>query len=408
LIIVIGAGVVGLSVAWRLAEDGAHVTLLDPQPGFGATHAAAGMLAPASEYWFQEDPLLDFARYAAQAYPEVCARLSALTGVDLQYRQEGTLVAAATRADRETLHRLQDAQVRHGLSVASLSTREARRLEPALAPRLAGAFLSGADHALDPRALTEAYLQALNAHPHVTLHRNRAVTLTSRNGRVSGVRDASGTEYVGDSVVLANGLAAAELDGLPEQWDPQLRPVYGETIRLQAPVTSAGSAALFGPRHVVRALVEDRSVYVVPRGDGRYVLGATEREDHQTASPAGAVYRLLRDAHQVVPDVLEMRITEIVARARPATRDHLPLLGTLGPGLIVASGTYRHGVLLATAVAETVSQLVQQQPPPVPIEAFDPWRNGSRNPTPTSDHHTSIGKENPHGEAQRRIIVDYS
>src|SRR5690625_7358701 len=103
------------------------------------------MLAPASEYWFQEDPLLDFARHAAQAYPAVCGRLSTLTGVDLHYRQEGTLVAAATRADRETLHRLQQAQVRHGLSVERLNTRQARRLTPALAPRSDDDALSGAD-----------------------------------------------------------------------------------------------------------------------------------------------------------------------------------------------------------------------------------------------------------------------
>lgn len=408
MIIVIGAGVVGLSVAWRLAEDGAQVTLLDPQPGLGATHAAAGMLAPISEYWFQEEPLLDLARHAAHAYPQVCERLHALTGNDLHYRREGTIVAAGTRADRETLARLQQAQVRHGLSVTSLSTREARNLDPALAPRLAGAFLNAADHALDPRALTQAYRQVLKTHPHVTVRRSHAVALLSHGDRVTGVQDASGTEYAGDAVVLANGLAAPELEGLPDHWDPRMRPVYGETIRLQAPPISARSSALFGPRHLVRALVEDRSVYVVPRGDGRYVLGATEREDHQAASPAGSVYRLLRDAHRVLPDILEMQITEIVARARPATPDHLPLLGTISPGLIAASGTYRHGVLLATAIAETVSKLVQHKPTPVPIEAFDPWRSVNRNATPTYDPHAALGKDNVHGETQRRVVIDHS
>lgn len=407
MIILIGAGVVGLSIAWRLAEDGAQVTLFDPQPGLGATQAAAGMLAPVSEYWFQEEPLLDLARHAAEAYPAVCGRLSALTGIDLHYRQDGTIVAAATRADRETLTRLQHAQVRHGLSVTSLSTREARHFEPALAPRLAGAFLSRADHALDPRALTEAYLQALESHPHVTLHRSRAVALIRHGDRVSGVRDASGTKYVGDAVVLANGVATSEIEGLPQQWEPRLRPVYGETIRLQAPPTSARSSALLGPRHVVRALVEDRSVYVVPRGDGQYVLGATEREDHQAASPAGSVYRLLRDAHRVLPDILEMQISEIVARARPATPDHLPLLGTISPGLVVASGTYRHGVLLAPAIAETVSHLVQHKPAPISLQAFDPWRS-SQEATPTHDPHVPIGKENFHDKTQRRTLIDYS
>lgn len=408
MILVIGAGVVGLSIAWRLAEDGAQVTVFDPQPGFGATHAAAGMLAPVSEYWFQEEPLLDFARHAAQAHPDVCERLHTTTGIDLHHRQEGTIIAAATRADRETLSRLQKAQARHGLPVESLTTREARKLEPALAPGLAGTFLSSTDHALDPRALSEAYLQALEAHTQVTLHRSRAAAIIRCGDRWSVVRDEYGTEHHGDTVVLANGLAATELEGLPEQWAPRLRPVYGETIRLEAPVTPAASPAIFGPQRVVRALVEDRSVYVVPRGDGRYVLGATEREDQQAGASAGSVYRLLRDAHRVIPDVLELQVTEIVARARPATPDHLPLLGHLGPGLIAASGTYRHGVLLSTAVAETVSRLAQGKPAPVSIEAFDPWRSGGYDSSATFDHHLSTRKGHPHGETQRKIVIDHS
>lgn len=404
MIIVVGAGVVGLSIAWRLAEDGAQVTVVDPEPGGGATHAAAGMLAPVSEYWFQEELLLELALHAAQTYPQVTQRLRS-TGVDLHHRQEGTIVAAATRADQQTLARLQQAQARHGFPVESLTTRAARQLEPALAPRLAGAFFSSADHALDPRALTEAYVQALQAHPQVTVYRHCVVALIRRGDKVTGVQDDSGTAYFGDTVILANSLAATQLQGLPRQWDPRLRPVYGDTIRLEAPDTA--SAAMFGPHHVIRALVEDRAIYVVPRGDGRYVVGATSREDHRSGPPAGAVYRLLRDAHRVVPDVLEMQVTEIVSRARPATPDQLPLIGHLSPGLIAATGTYRHGVLLSTAIAETVSSLVQDKPAPVCLEAFDPWR-GHPNSNTSFSQPNSAGKEHHHDRAQRQIVLDHS
>lgn len=406
MIIVIGAGVVGLSIAWRLVEEGAQVTVLDPHPGDGATHAAAGMLAPVSEYWFQEDALLELALHAAQSYPALAKRLQKQTGIDLYHRQEGTIIAAATRADRETLTRLQEAQTRHGLPVESLTTRTARQLEPALAPRLAGAFLSTSDHALDPRALTTAYLQALQAHPQATIYRQRAAAVMYRGDQLIGVADEEGTTYEGETVVLANNLAATQLQGLPHQWEPRLRPVYGETLRLAVPATHTASTAVSGPQHVVRALVEDRSVYVVPRGDGRYVVGATSREDHREGPPAGSIYRLLRDAHRVVPDVLEMEVTEIVSRARPATPDQMPLVGYLSPGLLAATGTYRHGVLLSPTIAQTVSNLVQDQPAPVCMQAFDPWRGHPEDPR-VSTQPTSIGKEHLYGSTQRHSIIDH-
>lgn len=407
MVIVIGAGIVGLNIAWRLAEDGAPVIIFDPRPGQGATYAAAGMLAPVSEYWFQEEPLLEFARHAAQSYPSEAAKLHIHTGVDLHHRQDGIIVAAATRADRETLSRLQQAQMRHGLSVEQMTTRDVRKREPALAPRLAGAFISNTDRALDPRALADAYHQALTAHPHVTMHYTRVETLLHRGDRVVGVQDASGTEVLADTVVLANGLDANQLAGLPADWQPRLRPVYGETLRLQIPATATGTAPIIGPDHVVRALVEDRSVYVVPRGDGRYVVGATEREN-QPDTPAGAVYRLLRDAHQVVPDVLEMHLTEIVARARPTTPDHLPLLGDISPGLLAATGTYRHGVLLAPAIAHTISSLLQDKPAPVPIDAFDPWRTAVHDSSTSTQQPVLTRKEDLHGDTERQIVIDHS
>lgn len=136
-------------------------------------------------------------------------------------------------------------------------------------------------------------------------------------------------------------------------------------------------------------------------------MATTSREDHRAGPPAGSIYRLLRDAHRVVPDVFEMEVTEIVSRARPATPDQMPLVGYLSPGLLAATGTYRHGVLLSPAIAEIISNLVQDQPAPVCMQAFDPWRGHPENPR-VSTQPTPIRKEHLYGSTQRHSIIDHS
>lgn len=376
-VVVVGAGVVGLAIAWRLVEEGAEVTVLDPAPAQGATHAAAGMLAPVSEYWHREEELLALSLRAAELYPALLDRLGAATGIELHHRDEGTLVVAATAGDRELLAGLRQAQRAHRLEVGALTTREARRLEPALSPAIAGAFLSTADRALDPRSLAQAYLRALRegaGGAPVRFVPARVTEVQWRDGAAVGVVDEHGISHRAATVVLAAGLGAAELAQLPAGWHPRLRAVYGETVRLLAP------SSTIGPHRTVRALVEQRSVYVVPRGDGRYVIGASEREDGQEQVQAGTLTRLLRDAQQIVPDIAEMTVTETIARARPGTPDNGPLLGELAPGLIAATGTYRHGVLLSPAVAEAVAAVVGGAPLPAVAAPFEPWRFSATQP----------------------------
>jgi glycine oxidase len=364
-VIVVGAGVVGLGIAWEAARSGRRVVVVDPAPGTGASYAAAGMLAAVSEYHYQEEDLLALTLDSARRWPAFAAS----AGPDCGYLTTPTLCLAADAADRQAFADLRAAQEAHGLAVQSLTVREARKAEPLLAPGIAGAFTIEADHQVDPRRLVAALLGRLGDDALVPA---RAASLAWDGGRVAGVVLEDGRELRAAETIVANGLGARDLGGLPVALP--LRPVYGDILRLRVPevlrplVTST-----------VRGLVRGRPVYVVPREDGTVVIGATQREDGSDAVSAGGVYELLRDAQALVPAVAELELTEITARARPGTPDNAPLLGRVGnvPGLIVATGFFRHGVLLTPAAAEVCHQLLEGRADPR-WDAFRPDRLASQ------------------------------
>ncbi|MGG5752411.1 FAD-dependent oxidoreductase [Zafaria sp. Z1313] len=394
--VVVGAGIVGLSIAWDLVRAGAHVAVVDPSPAAGATRAAAGMLAAVTEFHYQEGALTALSVPALRGWPAWARELEAASGRACGFRSEGTLVVAADAADREALARLRAAQEGAGLSVEEVGVRAARRLQPLLSPRLAGAFLAADDAQADPRCIAAALRAALDASGRVEWVAGRVLRVAA--GAPARV-EYDGGSLAADEVVLAGGTGPADgpagrtRDGFPAGVDPvagrtattrptggivvdglgaapalTVRPVYGEVLRLRA---APGGPGLEGT--VVRGLVEGRGVYIVPRADGEVVLGATEREDDRTGVSAGGVYRLLRDGIRLLPALAELDLVEATARARPATPDNLPLLGRLGPGLITANGFYRHGVLLSVAAAGAVRSLVDGRAPSG-LEAFDPWR----------------------------------
>lgn len=333
---VVGAGPIGLAIAWRCASRGLRVTVYDPAPGSGAADVAAGMLAPVAEAYFGEQVVTELLVASAARWPDFAAELSGCTGLDLGYRTEGTLTVALTSDDLAEAERLWAYQRKLGLPVTPLRPTELRAREPLLAPRLRGGAFAPGDHQVDPRRLVAALRLAAE---------RAGAALIARPVR----RLADLTPAPTVATVLAAGCGTAALTGLP------IRPVKGQILRLRAP--DGGPA---GFRHVLRAHVDGRGVYLVPRADGEVVVGATVEERGDQLVTAGAVLDLLRAAAEVLPEIAEYELVAVRAGLRPGTPDNAPLLGRLAgrPDLVVASGHYRHGIVLTPLTADLIADLL--------------------------------------------------
>lgn len=358
--VVVGAGIVGLATAWELSKRGVAVTVLDPSPASGASHAAAGMLAPISEVRFQQEALWPLMTASGAEYGAFVQRIEEESDLSVGHRATETLVVAGDRTDVAELEALHELQIRHGMEVRRISSRTARQLEPALSPRISGAVCAASDHQLDPRRLTRALSTALERRGAFFVPET-AVRIGTE-GAHPVVHTAAGTVLTADAVILAPGLGLRSIQGLPEPLELPLRPVHGDILRTRVP---PGRDPLI--ERTVRALVNGSAVYLVPREDGEVVIGATTREDASPAVSAGGVWKLLDDAKAVVPGVAELEFCEAVARARPGTPDDLPYVGRVRgaegapvPGLFVSTGHFRHGVLLAPLSARLIGDLVTQ------------------------------------------------
>ena len=352
-VVVVGAGIVGLGIAHTLAQSGRSVTVVDAEPASGATYAAAGMLAPISEFHYQEEHLLELMRASAALYLGFVASLGMADAADAGYLRSKTISIGFDSGDRNALTDLRAVQLANGLAVEALTIREVRTLEPMLSPRLSVAFSIELDHQVDPRRLAACLRQAIEAANGTAILQN-AVSLLHEHPRdltspVIGVALDDGSEVLAGEVILANGLAAATIAGLPEWLDLPLRPVFGDILRLRVPESLRPLITA-----TVRGLVRGTPIYLVPRSDGTVVVGATQREDGSPAVSAGGVYQLLRDAQELVPAVAELELIEVTARARPGTPDNAPLLGRVADirGLLIATGFFRHGVLLTPIAAQ--------------------------------------------------------
>jgi glycine oxidase len=348
---VVGGGAIGLACAREAERRGACTVVIDAgEPG--AWHVAAGMLAPVSEADFGERALLQLGLESARRYPEFVAQLD-----DPGYRAVGTLVVARDRDEAEALDRLAAFRAGLGLPVERLRPSQARRREPALAPTVRLALDIESDHSIDPRRLVAALRAGFGGE----LRQARAQALMVRGDRVEGVATDAGEVRAG-AVVVAAGVHVARL-GLPEHARVPVRPVKGQVLRLRG-------------EPLVERTIRGESAYLVPRGDGRYVLGATmEERGWDTTPTAGGVYELLRDLSEIVPGVLELDIEELTAGLRPATPDNLPAIGPGAlEGLIWATGHFRNGILLTPVTAALVGAALAGEALPEWAGAADPLR----------------------------------
>ncbi|MEU2925371.1 glycine oxidase ThiO [Streptomyces sp. NPDC007251] len=372
-VLVIGGGIIGLVTAWRAAQRGLATAVVDPEPGGGAARVAAGMLAAVTELHYGEETLLALNLESARRYPRFAAELTELTGHDLGYRRCGTLAVALDADDRAHLRELHALQQRSGLDAQWLSGRECRRLEPMLAPGVRGGLRVDGDHQIDPRRLAAALVAACER-TGVVFHRAWAERLDVTGDRAAGVTTADGTALRAGQVVLAAGSLSGRLAGVPEALLPPVRPVKGQVLRLTVPRRYAPFLS-----RTVRAVVRGSQVYLVPRENGELVVGATSEElGWDTTVTAGGVYELLRDAHELVPGITELPLTETRAGLRPGSPDNAPLLGPSGlDGLLLATGHYRNGVLLTPVTGDVMAQLLADGELPEEARPFTPRRFGA-------------------------------
>ncbi|GGY81973.1 glycine oxidase ThiO [Streptomyces geysiriensis] len=371
-VLVVGGGIIGLVTAWRAAQRGLATALVDPEPGGGAARVAAGMLAAVTELHYGEQTLLALNLASARRYPEFAAELADVTGHDLGYRRCGTLAVALDADDRAHLRELHALQQRSGLESEWLSGRECRRLEPMLAPGVRGGLRVDGDHQIDPRRLAAALVTACER-AGVVVHRAWAdrLALGLGGGRATGVVTADGTLLEAGQVVLACGSLSGRLAGVPKDVLPPVRPVKGQVLRLAMPRTH-------GPllHRTVRAVVRGNPLYLVPRESGELVVGATSEElGWDTTVTAGGVYELLRDAHELVPGITELPLTETRAGLRPGSPDNAPMLGPTGlDGLLLATGHYRNGVLLTPVTGDVMAHALTTGELPEEARPFAPGR----------------------------------
>jgi glycine oxidase len=360
---IIGAGVIGLGIAWRLAARGAAVTVFDKgTAGAGASHAAAGMLAACAEAEPGEEALIALGRESQRRWPAFAAELEAASGIDVELRIEGTLVIALTADDQARIHHHLVLQQQLGLPVEWITPAETRRREPHLAGKLAGAVWSPEDHQVDNRKLAAALRVAAEKTGVVIREHTEVKEIAVANGRAAGVVLADGSKVAADTVVLAAGAWSRTIGGLAPELRPPVRPIKGQMLSLRMDAAAP----------LITHVVWGPGIYMVPRRDGRLILGATvEEKSFDTTLTAGGVLTLLEAAWRAVPAIEELPIDEMWVGHRPGSRDDAPILGP-GPvaGLVYATGHHRNGILLTPITADAIARLVLDHTVDPAIRAF--------------------------------------
>ena len=354
-IIIIGGGVIGLGIGWQLAKAGAAVTIYErAQAGRAASWAAAGMLAPLAEAHSEEPELLKLGCQSLKRYPQWVSELEIDAEMSIGYRVEGTLIVGLEPDDTHQLRHLYTAQQDLGLDVEWLTGREAREIESALSPRVTAAICCATDYQVDNRLMVQALQRAYQACSGVLRENSTIEKIVIENGTATGVQTQDGFQAA-DVLILAAGCWSAQIEGVPDTIVPPVRPVKGQMLALQMEEGITVKNVI----RIVRARYPT-PVYLVPRTDGRLIVGATSEEmGFDTRLTAGGMFELLRGAWEAVPGVYELPLLETWTGLRPGSRDNAPILGkTPVENLIYATGHYRNGILLTPITAYEIAKLI--------------------------------------------------
>lgn len=344
---IIGGGIIGLSVGWKLLQRGLSVAVFErDKVGSGATRAATGMLAARAEVEPGEDDLLPLTLASQYLWRGFATELEATAEQSVDYRSHGTMIVALSRDEVDRLRFRHDLQQRHGLESVWLSGSAARELEPGLRPNVVGAVFSPQDHQVDARLVTSALMTAFTKAGGRLFEDARVLSIERHGGKVTGLSTEAAT-FAADTVVLAAGA-----------WSPELLPGFQLPIR---PLKGQSLSLRMDPRMpALSHIVWTEQIHMAPKGDGRLIVGATvEDRGFDTANTAGGLFALLEAARQALPAMEELAIDEIWTGFRPTSMDDAPIFGEVGiDGLVVATGHHRNGILLAPVTARAISDLI--------------------------------------------------
>lgn len=368
---VVGGGLIGLSIAWRLARAGRSVVVLERETiGAGASLAATGMLAPAAEHEPGSDPLLPLALESLRRWPAFRDDLEAEAGRRIDYRPDGTLVLAVGRDEVERLRFRYDLQRRSGLDAAWLPGSEVRRLEPGLRPSVTAGIHCPLDHQVDPRLVMDALAEACRRAGVVLAEGTPVTALDWSGGRVAGVR-CGDRAVAAEVVVLASGAWSGEGGLLPEALTLPVRPLKGQSLALRTTARTGG----------LGRMVWTEQVHMAPKSDGQLIVGATVEDcGFRPGVTAGGLYALLEGARRVLPGIEEMEVEAVWCGYRPTSDDDAPILDALAPGLVAATGHHRNGYLLAPVSADAIAELVTRGALPDVARPFSRARFGRPEP----------------------------
>jgi glycine oxidase len=358
-----GGGLIGAAIAFELARAGLQVALFDrQQPGEGSSWAAAGILSPAPENsgMISTVPL---GRTSLQLYPEFVANVEEISGQSVGYRARGTLEALFSSDAQEQLSTIIALHHGLGLKAEPVSADDAREMEPALSSEVEAAVLRPDEASVDNRALTKAVLTAAERSGVKPFSGSNVQSIAKEGGRCAGFL-VDGEKVESRWTVIAAGCCSAEIEGAA-QYAP-VRPAKGQMIALRAQDLS-----------IERVLWSDH-VYLVPRNDGRILAGATvEYVGFDKTVTAGSVQKIIAAALQLAPALVDAQIEETWAGLRPDAPDHLPIIGPTDlDGLLIATGHFRSGILLAPITARLIREWITTQNISLDWSRLSPMRFG--------------------------------
>lgn len=357
-----GGGLIGAAIALELSRSGLRVALFDSrEPGHEASWASAGILSPAPENSAMI-AMVPLGRASLALYPEFVESVEELSGLSTGFRAKGTLEALFSRHAKQELSTIIALHHGLGLKAEALSAQQARELEPVLSDEVEAAVLRPDEASVDNRLLAAALLEAAERSGAQIFPGSLVQSILREGSRCRGFILADENKIAAGQAIIAAGCFSSQINGV-EEFAP-VRPAKGQMVSLRCPTAN-----------IERVLWSER-VYLVPRNDGRILVGATvEHVGFDKAVTAGGIHANLDGAIELAPVLAAARVEETWAGLRPDTPDHLPIIGPADlDGLILATGHFRSGVLLTPITARLVGDFVLGKTPSIDVERFSPLR----------------------------------